>query len=85
MQGFCGGLVPKQMSTGDRTILGRISKRGNHYLRMLFMQGEAAHQGEIPTIGIGRRYLVPMAALDRMLSRGSVSEPSAIADADGAA
>jgi transposase len=32
------GLVPKQMSTGDRTILGRISKRGNCYLRMLFMQ-----------------------------------------------
>jgi transposase len=23
------GLVPNQMSTGDRTILGRISKRGN--------------------------------------------------------
>jgi transposase len=23
----------------DRTILGRISKRGNRYLRMLFMQG----------------------------------------------
>ncbi len=33
------GLVPKQISTGDRTILGRISKRGNSYLRMLFMQG----------------------------------------------
>jgi transposase len=32
------GLVPKQMSTGDRTILGRITKRGNRYLRMLFMQ-----------------------------------------------
>jgi hypothetical protein len=32
------GLVPKQMSTGDRTILGRISKRGNRYLRTLFMQ-----------------------------------------------
>jgi transposase len=32
------GLVPKQMSTGDRTILGRISKRGNSYLRTLFMQ-----------------------------------------------
>ena len=32
------GLVPKQMSTGDRTILGRISKRGNGYLRMLFVQ-----------------------------------------------
>ena len=33
------GLVPKQMSTGDRTILGRISKRGNRYLRTLFKQG----------------------------------------------
>ena len=32
------GLVPRQMSTGDRTILGRITKRGNGYLRMLFMQ-----------------------------------------------
>jgi transposase len=29
------GLVPRQMSTGDRTILGRLSKRGNGYLRML--------------------------------------------------
>jgi transposase len=26
------------MSTGDRTILGRISKRGNRYLRVLFVQ-----------------------------------------------
>ena len=33
------GLIPKQMSTGDRTILGRITKRGNRYLRTLFMQG----------------------------------------------
>jgi transposase len=32
------GLVPRQISTGDRTILGRISKRGNSYLRMLFVQ-----------------------------------------------
>jgi len=31
------GLVPKQTSTGDRTILGRISKRGNRYLRVLFV------------------------------------------------
>jgi transposase len=36
------GLVPKQMSTGDRTILGRITKRGNRYLRMLFVQGARA-------------------------------------------
>jgi transposase len=32
------GLVPKQMSTGDRTILGNISRRGNRYLRTLFVQ-----------------------------------------------
>jgi transposase len=35
------GLVPRQMSTGGRTVLGPISKRGNRYLRMLFVQ--AAH------------------------------------------
>ena len=29
-------LRPK--STGDRTILGKISKRGNRYLRVLFVQ-----------------------------------------------
>src|SRR5258707_7027151 len=32
------GLVPRQISTGDRTILGSISKRGNRYLRVLFVQ-----------------------------------------------
>src|SRR5207253_2369872 len=32
------GLVPKQLSTGDRTILGSISRRGNRYLRTLFVQ-----------------------------------------------
>jgi transposase len=32
------GLVPKQLSTGDRTILGSISKRGNRSLRSLFVQ-----------------------------------------------
>jgi transposase len=32
------GLVPKQISTGDRTILGAISRRGNRYLRVLFVQ-----------------------------------------------
>jgi transposase len=33
------GLVPKQISTGDRTILGGISRRGNRHLRTLFIQG----------------------------------------------
>jgi transposase len=32
------GLVPRQISTGDRTILGKISKQGNRYLRALFVQ-----------------------------------------------
>jgi transposase len=32
------GLVPKQISTGDRTILGKIFRRGNRYLRVLFVQ-----------------------------------------------
>jgi transposase len=36
------GLVPRQFSTGDRTILGSISKRGNRYLRTLFIQGARA-------------------------------------------
>jgi len=40
----CLGLVPRQMSTGDRRILGRITKRGNRYLRMLFIQGARAIQ-----------------------------------------
>ena len=35
------GLVPKQNSTGGRHALGRISRRGNPYLRVLFVQ--AAH------------------------------------------
>ncbi|MFP5431858.1 MAG: IS110 family transposase [Alphaproteobacteria bacterium] len=32
------GLIPRQHSTGGRTVLGRISKRGDRYQRMLFIQ-----------------------------------------------
>src|SRR6185437_9060829 len=32
------GLVPRQYSTGGRSILGRISKRGSRYLRTLSIQ-----------------------------------------------
>ncbi|MEW9918831.1 IS110 family transposase [Marimonas sp. MJW-29] len=32
------GLIPRQYSTGGRTVLGRISKRGSRYLPMLFVQ-----------------------------------------------
>lgn len=33
------GLVPRQFSTGGRSILGPITKRGNVHLRHLFIQG----------------------------------------------
>jgi transposase len=33
------GIVPRQYSTGGKPTLGRISKRGNMYLRQLFIQG----------------------------------------------
>jgi transposase len=45
------GLVPKQMSTGDRTILGSISRRGNRYLRWLFVQAAWVVLVKIPPEG----------------------------------
>jgi transposase len=36
------GLVPKQYSTGGKSTLGGISKRGNAYLRMMVIQGARA-------------------------------------------
>lgn len=37
------GLVPKQHSTGGKTRLGRITKRGNVYLRSLLIMGARAY------------------------------------------
>ena len=54
------GLVPKQESTGDRTILGKISKRGNKYLRTLFVQ--AAHVVLARRPGAAKRGLWPWIA-----------------------
>src|SRR5215470_14687905 len=54
------GLVPRQESTGDRTILGKISKRGNKYLRTLFVQ--AAHVVLVRRPGTARRGLWPWIA-----------------------
>ena len=51
------GLVPKQESTEDRTILGKISKRGNKYLRTLFVQ--AAHVVLVRRPATARRGLWP--------------------------
>ena len=36
------GLVPKQFSTGGKPVLGRITKRGNVYLRTLLIHGARA-------------------------------------------
>jgi transposase len=36
------GLVPRQYSTGGKSSLGAITKRGNIYLRQLFIQGAQA-------------------------------------------
>ena len=43
------GLVPKQISTGDRTILGKISKRGNRYLRVLFVVAVGRSVSSLPS------------------------------------
>jgi transposase len=37
------GLVPRQDSSGGTTRLGRITKRGDRYLRMLLIHGARAH------------------------------------------
>lgn len=36
------GLVPKQNSSGGKRVLGKLSKRGNRYLRMLLIHGARA-------------------------------------------
>ena len=62
------GLVPRQSSTGDRTILGRISKRGNRYLRTLLVQ--AAHIVLVRKPQIAMRGLWPwIEAASRRLHR----------------
>lgn len=33
------GLIPSQYSTGGRQVLGRITKRGNKYIRKMIVQG----------------------------------------------
>ena len=64
------GLVPKQESTGDRTKLGRISKRGNKYLRTLFVQ--AAH------VVIERRPAAAMRVLWPWIEKASNASRTAI-------
>jgi transposase len=42
------GLVPRQQSTGDRTLLGRISKRGNKYLRTSLSRLPMLFSSDVP-------------------------------------
>ena len=64
------GLVPKQISTGDRTILGSISKRGNRYLRRPICASSLGHACE----GEPEQMATPRAqALDR--SRQEATAP----------
>ena len=51
------GLVPKQISTGDRTILG---KRGNRYLRVLFVQAALVFNSRVNLVLIQSRFNSPI-------------------------
>ena len=64
------GLVPRQESTGDRTILGKISKRGNKYVRTLFVQ--AAHVVLVKRPHAARQGLMPV---DRESLEAHASQP----------
>ena len=68
------GLVPKQISTGDRTILGKISKRGNKYLQDAVRAGRPCRAAEARQLGAprpqaldrgGRQAAAPQRAGDR--------------------
>lgn len=45
------GLVPRQYSTGGRSILGGISKHGSRYLRTLFHLGCQGPSDTLPELG----------------------------------
>ena len=47
------GLTPREHSSGDKRVLGGISKRGDRYLRMLLTHGarsvlQGGHRGQTP-------------------------------------
>ena len=52
------GLVPRQMSTGGRTILGRISKRGNRYLRVSVRTGGVGCPDQAKELGAPRTQIL---------------------------
>jgi len=80
------GLVPKQISTGDRTILGKISRRGNRYLRVLFVQAawlcwsdqELERYGLKSWIEAAKRRLHPQRARDRARQQACPHRPGRV-------
>jgi excisionase family DNA binding protein len=68
-------LVNRVLTLSETAAVLRIS-RGSAY--------EAARRGEIPTIQIGRRLLVPLEALEKMLSGSQEGERAQPADRRGA-
>ena len=67
------GLVPKQISTGDRTILGKISKRGNKYLQDAVRASRSRRPAEARQLGALRPQ-----ALDR--GRSQAASPQRAGD-----
>lgn len=51
------GLTPREFSSGEQRYLGRISKRGDRYIRMLLVHGARSHRlgsmGEAGTVSLG--------------------------------
>jgi len=57
---------PPVLTIGEAATLLRIGRNSAY---------EAARRGEIPTIRLGRRLLVPLAALERLLERAGAPPP----------
>jgi excisionase family DNA binding protein len=55
---------PKTLTIEEAAKVLRISRASAY---------EAARRGELPTVRIGKRLLVPQAALDRLLSGGAAA------------
>jgi len=69
-----------EVGMSDSTSTDRLTLTVEEAARMLGLSRgsvyEAAHSGDIPTIRIGRRILVPRVALERMLERPGLEPAS---------
>ena len=67
------GLVPRQHSTGGKPRLGQISKRGDPYLRTLFIHGARAALRHLSSLPAPRREWVTRLAERRGRNRAAVA------------